>query len=102
MSENQKLCKIELLEDDKMKLDMFLLMTTKYRQEEMETWKELSKERNQDGTPVYKNAESNAKWWGDLCSAIPRISDAIKKYEYVIEKTNSMETEEKNEPDICE
>lgn len=100
MSDKQNYCKIKLSQDDRTRLDIFLLMTTKYRQEEMKAWEELSKEKNEDGTPVYKNAEGNARWWRELCDAIPRIKDAINNYEHVNEQ--NLEINAKEDIDICE
>lgn len=100
MSDKQEYCKIKLSQDERMKLDIFLLMTTRYREDEMKAWEELSKEKNEDGTPVYKNAEGNARWWREFCEAIPHIRDAIKNYEYVNEKI--LDTNAKEDIDICE
>ncbi len=58
--------KLELTENQKIKLRMFLLMTTKYREGERKTWGELSKELNENGEIVFKNAVSNFDWWTDL------------------------------------
>lgn len=102
MSDKQENCKITLSQDDRLMLDVFLLMTTKYRKQEMNTWEKLSNEKNEDGTPVYKNAKGNAKWWSELCDAIPRISRALNNYEYIKEETTTTEVEQKSEPDICE
>ena len=39
-------------------LTTYLLMSTKYRERERDTWNELAKETNEDGTPTFKNAQS--------------------------------------------
>ena len=97
MDNKQDYYKIKLSQEDKIKLDFFLTITTNYRENELKAWQEFSKEKNEDGTPVYKNAMGNAKWWGDLCESVIRIKEAIKNCEHIQEFTN-----DKDEPDICE
>ena len=57
-------------------LQCYLLMTTHYREDEIRTWTDLAQEKKEDGTPRYKNAESNARFWIDLSS---EINQALKK-----------------------
>lgn len=58
-------------------LTSFLLMSTKYREGERDTWRRLSTKTNDDGTPAYKNAESNADFWEEMIQEIARIQTAI-------------------------
>lgn len=53
----------------------YILMTTKYREGEAETWEELALERNEDGTVTFENAASNARFWRDL----EKCLDALKE-----------------------
>lgn len=66
---------ITLTHEDAVKLECFLLMTTNYRRNEAEAWFKLAEEKNEDGTPCFKNARSNAEWWEDLCA---RMEDIIR------------------------
>lgn len=58
-------------------LTSFLLMSTKYREGERDAWRRLSTRKNDDGTPEYKNAESNADFWEEMIQDIADIHKAI-------------------------
>lgn len=59
-------------------LSFYILMTTKHREDEANTWRELSQEMEDDGvTPKYKNAESNADFWDEQNHKIAEILKAI-------------------------
>lgn len=47
-------------------LTSFLLMTTNYRKGEAEAWDKLAKETEEDGTPSFKHAASNASFWREM------------------------------------
>lgn len=69
--------KVDLSIDDASKLACFLLMSSHYRREEAESWKRLAGELNEDGTPAFPAANSNAAWYRDLEPAIERVRHAI-------------------------
>lgn len=58
-------------------LTMYLLMTTKYREGELEAWKKLATAVDADGKPEYPNAESNARFWEDMLVKIDGVIKAI-------------------------
>lgn len=60
-------------------LTAYLLMSTKYREGERDAWRRLSAEKNADGTPVYKNAESNADFWEELTGQLEEIRRAVSE-----------------------
>lgn len=60
-------------------LTCYLLMTTNHRKDEREAWERLSTEMNEDGTPVFKNAASNAKFYADLEPKLEKIRNAIDR-----------------------
>lgn len=59
-------------------LECYILMTTNYRKDEAEAWAELAKEKNEDGTPRFKNADSNSKYWHDLSNNLEEIRNIIE------------------------
>lgn len=58
-------------------LTSYLLMSTNYREREWDAWNDLAKETNKDGTPTYKNAQSNADFWKELIEELGVIQKAI-------------------------
>ncbi len=58
-------------------LSCYILLTTQYRKEEVESWKSLSAEKNLDGTPLFENAASNATWWSELEGRLTEIREII-------------------------
>lgn len=58
-------CPVILTNDQISTLTVYLLTTTRARQDEVETWERLVAETKPDGTPQYKNAATNA----DYCRA---------------------------------
>lgn len=59
------------------RLVCYLNMTTKHREGERDSWQNLAQEKNQDGTPVFKSAASNATYWqsiiDDLDAMLPKL-----------------------------
>ena len=64
---------LELTEEQADVLDLYLLMTTKYRKGEREAWESLAKERNEDGMLKFPNAPSNANFWKEQNETIENI-----------------------------
>lgn len=64
---------LELTEEQADALDLYLLMTTKYRKGEREAWESLAKERNEDGMLKFPNAPSNANFWKEKNETIENI-----------------------------
>lgn len=57
---------ITLTHEQAVKLTSFLLMTTNYRKGEREAWEKLATEKEPDGTPSFKNAPGNARFWAEM------------------------------------
>ena len=55
------------------KLTVFVHLSTNYRKNELDSWTRLAKEKNEDGTPTFKNAEDNARFWKETIEEIDRI-----------------------------
>ena len=68
---------ITLTHEDSTMLVCYLLMTTNHRREEAEAWARLAEERNENGTPTFPNAQSNAAYWERLCARIEDIKRII-------------------------
>lgn len=69
---------IELTNEQINRLEFYLRISTKYRKEELETWKELAKEKDNNGEPVYANAESNASFYENLEATIQEVLEALQ------------------------
>lgn len=52
------------------RLVCYLNMTTKYREGERDAWQNLAQEKHAVGTPVFKNAASNAAYWQEICDSL--------------------------------
>lgn len=52
-------------------------MTTNYRTGELETWKSLAQEKDENGNIKLKNAEINAKFWEGMIRDLDQIRTAI-------------------------
>lgn len=64
---------VTLTNDEWCTLTTYLLMSTGYREREMEAWEKLSKEMNPDGTPRFENAKGNAEYWQDMIARLEQI-----------------------------
>jgi hypothetical protein len=58
-------------------LRMVLLLTTQYREKEIDAWENLSKELKDDGTPKYPHAAGNANWWRKENATISEILELL-------------------------
>lgn len=76
---NEKIKAIKLTISQCSTLICYLLMTTQYRKNEVETWRELSKKVNKDGTPKYIHAESNARFWKKMHEDLEVIRNIIEE-----------------------
>lgn len=65
--------KVELTQEQVNTLVCYILMTTQHREKEKEAWEELAKEMNEDGTPKFKNAKSNAEYYTKLEEKLTEI-----------------------------
>jgi len=68
---------ITLTHEQAVTLTSFLLMTTNFRKGERETWERLANETEPDGTPSFKNAPGNARFWADMEQEIETIRKII-------------------------
>lgn len=64
---------VTLTNDEWSTLTTYLLISTGYREREREAWEKLSREKKQDGSPRFENAESNAEYWRDMIAALEQI-----------------------------
>ena len=55
------------------KLSIYILMTTKTREGEVETWEKLAEEKNEDGSAKYIQAAGNAQFWRELNAELKEI-----------------------------
>ena len=69
--------KVELTQEQVNTLVCYILTTTQHRKGEREAWEELSKEINEDGTPKFKNAESNARYYAKLEEELTEIKEIL-------------------------
>lgn len=68
---------VELTREQINTLVCYILATTQHRKGERETWEELAKEMNEDGTPKFKNAESNARYYTKLEEELIEIRNVL-------------------------
>lgn len=68
---------VELTKEQVNTLVCYILATTQYRKGEKEAWEELAKEMNEDGTPKFKNAESNARYYTKLEEELTKIREIL-------------------------
>lgn len=68
---------VTLTNDQWNRLTTYLLMSTKHREGERDAWLDLSKEKNPDGTPVFKNAAKNAEYWQEVIDDLETIRGII-------------------------
>lgn len=73
---------ITLTDEQASTLEVYLLITTKYRQGEIEASESLSRELDENGSPKYPKMKSNAKWWRKVNGTIEEIKTALKNAEY--------------------
>ena len=68
---------VTLTNADWSNLTCYILMTTKHREGELEAWKSLAQEKDEDGKIKFSNAESNAAFWEGMIKNIDRIRTEI-------------------------
>ena len=71
-------CPVILTNDQLSALTVYLLTTTRARQDEVETWERLAAETKPDGTPQYKNAAANADYCRTHAAAIESILATLR------------------------
>ena len=76
--ENQEVS-ITLTNREWNRLDVFLLMSTHFREQERDGWRKLAEERDEFGGKVFRNAESNADFWQEQIDIINHIMNVIKE-----------------------
>ena len=59
------------------KLKRYLDMQKQVRIREQNSWEESAKEKNPDGTPKYKHAEGNAKWWAETNAILDEVAEVL-------------------------
>lgn len=64
---------VTLTNDQWNRLVCYLHLSTKHREGERDAWHDLAQEKNADGTPVFKNAASNAAYWQEIIDDLERI-----------------------------
>jgi hypothetical protein len=81
MTQNEyenELCTIVLTNDQRITLDMYLLMTTNYRKKEHDACQRFGSELDEHGNIKYPNIASNAIWWDDAIKTIDEIIELLK------------------------
>lgn len=78
-------------------LACYILMTTNYRAGEAEAWDKLAEETNEDGTPVFKHAKSNAYFWREMSADLEEIRLLIDNAPTVREEEPKQKTQRKAE-----
>lgn len=68
---------VELTTDQLNTLVCYILMTTQHRKGEREAWQSLAKEMNEDGTPKFANAQSNAVYYEELENKLDEIKEIL-------------------------
>lgn len=63
----------ELTSEQRSKLSLYILMTTKTREGEAEAWEKLADEKNEDGSPKYVHAADNARFWKEFDADLNEI-----------------------------
>lgn len=68
---------VTLTNEEWSNLTCYILMTTNHRTGELETWRSLAQEKDEDGNTKFKNAVSNAKFWEEMIRNLDRIRSEI-------------------------
>ena len=69
---------IKLTYEEISTISCYILMTTKYREGEAEAWERLAAEKNLDGSPKFKNAKSNARFWREETEKLIAIKNKLE------------------------
>ena len=70
---------VELTNEQINTLVCYILMTTQHRKGEREAWEQLAKEIDENGEPVFKNAQSNAQYYQELEAKLADIRAILEK-----------------------
>ena len=70
---------IALTEEQVSFLDMYILMTTNYREREIAACERLAKETNEDGTLKYPKMPGNAEWWRKTHELMEQIHQVLSQ-----------------------
>jgi hypothetical protein len=73
-----KVVTVNLTPEQANSLICYILASTQYREREQKSCKELSEERNEDGTVKYPNAAENAKYWEALEDKLTEIRTILE------------------------
>lgn len=68
---------LQLTRAEAVKLEMFLLMTTKFRQGELKTYKKLATQKDEDGNLAFPEAKDNIEFWTEQCEMMDSIQKRI-------------------------
>jgi len=68
---------VTLTNADWSSLTCYILMTTKHREGELESWRNLAQEKDKDGKVKFSNAENNVTFWEGMIKDINRIRTTI-------------------------
>jgi hypothetical protein len=58
-------------------LTTYLHMSCCYREGEKAAWEKLEAEKNDNGTPKFKHAASNARFWGEMIDTLKTVRQKI-------------------------
>lgn len=58
-------------------LTIYLIMSARYREEEKVSWEKLAAEKDENGNPKFKHAESNTRFWEEIIETIKVIRKCI-------------------------
>ena len=98
--ENKKVA-VELTNSQWNTLTCYILMTTQHRKGEREAWQQLATEKDENGQPKFKNAQSNAEYYESLEQTLADIQAAVDNRplhdvnEKMLSKINDMAAEVK-------
>lgn len=76
---NESADSLELTDDEKLNLDMYIQLTEKYREHEIEACLKLAKIMKPDGTPKYKHMAKNAEFWNRMEHDLQVILAKLRK-----------------------
>lgn len=68
---------VTLTDEQASTLEVYLLITTKYRQGEFETCESLSRELDENGSSRFPKMKGNAEWWKQTNETIEEIETAL-------------------------
>jgi hypothetical protein len=77
--------KVIATSDEWNKLVCYLLMSTQHRNGELEAWKSLAEEKDENGNQKFPNAPSNVKYWEDLNDFLEDFRKKVDNAEEVTE-----------------